>query len=692
MTQNIEQRTEAAVSKYEGASDVVDALANTDSTVGTGAGNRKSFPKLSREIEQNAQESLRLGAANRQGIYAVGAIYDEPNWTYTYNGQQWGLSANFDLTLLPYAATQADPNEDDNLSVYGSASTGYVNQAQGEVTGGSIYPEFGVLVSGRVVPEGTTHVRVKGGDFSSPFLMKLYRVGGFNSPASGSVSSINLIIKPYTATIGGITYYLTDPFQEEGYQNILSFFAVNDGNLLLNTGTDNNPMIQACVDTCAWNGGSPYVPTGQYKFLGALTARASKVNTFVAGGNDMLWRGDSMFLSTIFGEGQDLIDLIETKRFLAENLMIAGKGSLGTNVEGYSNLPTGRCFFSSQVDQENFSAIIKIDQVTVARCDEVVDAPRGTWLSVYNRCDFRFCNSAPSLDRAYGVVATRNNYICQNVIRTQAALVRTDFSDNHVGLGTWSAIFGLPEYTYDMAIGSLDFTKNYHETYSRMGIGSVVLDLRVLYGDSSKFTSNYFNIGQTSLDDMEAFRRFDGVSGLTQIDANTVFAGNVYTNENTRDKAFSVVDGSIFNIDILDDDLYCKTFADQIVGKTVIARNNFKFRMVMDITMNDQGGIDLPIMNEFISTGSGGENYTPDYRIMNSDGTLNMGLIGLYKLTIGNVRNFTIPAGKELYLSADSIVSESRTLLSNDSAYSDKNGVSIQRAPFVTPINIVCAD
>ncbi|EJC6874008.1 hypothetical protein MX838_004352 [Vibrio parahaemolyticus] len=55
MTQNIEQRTEVAVKKYEGASDVVDKIAQTDDDVETGAGTRKSFPKISREWNDESQ-------------------------------------------------------------------------------------------------------------------------------------------------------------------------------------------------------------------------------------------------------------------------------------------------------------------------------------------------------------------------------------------------------------------------------------------------------------------------------------------------------------------------------------------------------------------------------------------------------------------------------------------------------------
>lgn len=132
MTQNIEQRTEVAVTKYENAANKVEEFAESDSLIATTSGSRKSFPKLSREIEEAGLESLRLGAANHQGNYAAGVTYDKPNWTYTYNGQQWGLSKDFDLSALPYKSNQADPNNDSNLAVRGEASQSFVQEKSSE--------------------------------------------------------------------------------------------------------------------------------------------------------------------------------------------------------------------------------------------------------------------------------------------------------------------------------------------------------------------------------------------------------------------------------------------------------------------------------------------------------------------------------------------------------------------------------
>lgn len=64
-------------------------------------------------------EVIRLGTGDNKGDYAVGVIFTKPNDTYTYNGQQWGIGVNFDLSNLPYEATEADPNNDPNLGVRG---------------------------------------------------------------------------------------------------------------------------------------------------------------------------------------------------------------------------------------------------------------------------------------------------------------------------------------------------------------------------------------------------------------------------------------------------------------------------------------------------------------------------------------------------------------------------------------------
>lgn len=55
MTQNIETRTEVAVKQYEGAAKSIDEIAHADKDVSTNVGPRKSFPKISREWDEESQ-------------------------------------------------------------------------------------------------------------------------------------------------------------------------------------------------------------------------------------------------------------------------------------------------------------------------------------------------------------------------------------------------------------------------------------------------------------------------------------------------------------------------------------------------------------------------------------------------------------------------------------------------------------
>ncbi|ELA7356046.1 hypothetical protein Q9X91_002670, partial [Vibrio alginolyticus] len=56
MTQNIEQRTLVATTTLESSAKTVDEIAHKDTEVATPVGNRKSFPKISREWDEKSTE------------------------------------------------------------------------------------------------------------------------------------------------------------------------------------------------------------------------------------------------------------------------------------------------------------------------------------------------------------------------------------------------------------------------------------------------------------------------------------------------------------------------------------------------------------------------------------------------------------------------------------------------------------
>lgn len=73
MTQNIEQRTEVAVTKYENASNVAEKLVNTDSVVSTPVGDRESFPMISRlETESRLKRDNEFSADQESRDKAFG--------------------------------------------------------------------------------------------------------------------------------------------------------------------------------------------------------------------------------------------------------------------------------------------------------------------------------------------------------------------------------------------------------------------------------------------------------------------------------------------------------------------------------------------------------------------------------------------------------------------------------------------
>ncbi|HCE4802534.1 TPA: hypothetical protein NKV34_004495 [Vibrio parahaemolyticus] len=122
MTQNIEQRTEQAVVKYEAASNIVDLLGNTDSEVMTPAGERESFPRLSRlfRSEHNLAQNDRwqdfqdrFSVAQQTVAWQPGMTISDPFQRY-YVGEKGGL--NYveylpDPNKIPFE-TGTDINED----------------------------------------------------------------------------------------------------------------------------------------------------------------------------------------------------------------------------------------------------------------------------------------------------------------------------------------------------------------------------------------------------------------------------------------------------------------------------------------------------------------------------------------------------------------------------------------------------
>ncbi|BDM64532.1 hypothetical protein NFHSH190041_19840 [Shewanella sp. NFH-SH190041] len=119
MTQNIEQRTVNAVKQYETASGTIDKFAHADDVVNTPVGARKTFPKISKEWEENAAALTKDWKEERDAL----SIKSKPVLPWTAGETQTDLNQQRRFTdghtYLPKTAPAlmgAEP--DDNWIAY----------------------------------------------------------------------------------------------------------------------------------------------------------------------------------------------------------------------------------------------------------------------------------------------------------------------------------------------------------------------------------------------------------------------------------------------------------------------------------------------------------------------------------------------------------------------------------------------
>lgn len=144
MTQNIEQRTEVAVKKYEGASDTVDKFAHLDGNVSTNAGARKSFPKISREWDEESERlkkewnndstTIREDWQNERNELSTKALGVKP-WeagqseTNVNQQRRWNDNHTYLPKSVPAVMDVSGP--DDNWIPYTADKSGTLNDVFG---------------------------------------------------------------------------------------------------------------------------------------------------------------------------------------------------------------------------------------------------------------------------------------------------------------------------------------------------------------------------------------------------------------------------------------------------------------------------------------------------------------------------------------------------------------------------------
>lgn len=186
MTQNIEQRTLAATATMEGAAKAVDEIAHTDKVVATAVGERKSFPKISREWDEKATElkttwendsaTLRQDWQNERNELSTKALGVKP-WEPGVSESNFNQQRRWDdgHTYLPKAvpAVMDVGGPDDNWIPYTADKSDTLNDVFGlkpiDLIIGTVlvpdvksnYPKLNALGKVWELDDGDRHLTVK---------------------------------------------------------------------------------------------------------------------------------------------------------------------------------------------------------------------------------------------------------------------------------------------------------------------------------------------------------------------------------------------------------------------------------------------------------------------------------------------------------------------------------------------------
>ncbi|HHF3145243.1 TPA: hypothetical protein ACPJ10_001659 [Vibrio diabolicus] len=255
MTQNIEQRTLAATNTMEGAAKTVDEIAHQDKDVQTPVGTRKSFPKIAREADEGFYNQRQTHEQEFQNRWSISqqAIVWQPLTLISDSLQRYSVGtvgeADYKEYLptpdkLPFttSATMAEDLAQGRWLENGVPSKDLVNKIAGKVgdsiLGGLTWPpepDKSAKV-GDVVNEGTEFLRVQ---------YTIYPITGI---ASGELTELNLIAKPYHAVIGGQKFWLLNQRYFDRFAiDIRAFWPVAD-----KVTDDSEPWLRA-LEYCTEN-------------------------------------------------------------------------------------------------------------------------------------------------------------------------------------------------------------------------------------------------------------------------------------------------------------------------------------------------------------------------------------------------------------------------------------------------------
>lgn len=139
------------------------------------------------------------------GKYQAGILISDNLEYVVYDGK------SYFATTPPYTTTATTPDNDTNMFAGNYSTEDVVINLQKEVLSGKVYPLTNTLQTGDEIPEGTTYVRVIGGDFIEETLVRLIDTEGNLVEPAGVVGVMELSVAPYIVQVGGDFLRLVNP-------------------------------------------------------------------------------------------------------------------------------------------------------------------------------------------------------------------------------------------------------------------------------------------------------------------------------------------------------------------------------------------------------------------------------------------------------------------------------------------------
>lgn len=294
--------------------------------------------------------------------------------------------------------------------------------------------------------------------------------------------------------------------------------AISDSISYNNVGTDSSANVQALIDFCGKTNQVCFIESGKYHAHSLVQRRMYSASDATGGitAVGVPFFGESINSSIVYTNGNDFLDLDNVNEIVGENFSVFSD-RIRVPTLGQTR---GKCFFSSAANPYVFAKLFKVE---VQRFEYGVYSPVGSWTSIFDRTNFKYCKTGLKVERMYNGVINKCKFLCQTSIdHFDTVTDALTISDCEIDIGTYCNGFGGVDSTFKLFVDSLTMTGNYLESYGPAASTAVIWDLKFTQTANGEVSRNYMNTSPYS----PIVRRVSG--NAAGVNSNMKFKENRY--------------------------------------------------------------------------------------------------------------------------------------------------------------------